>query len=115
MDGTTRARRLGRRSKPLAENLVRVRARGSAAWPGLFDNGPLPIMVAGDSGRAHAIENLGHAGTVKLREHYSPYVASVEGVPQDPLVRFSKSTPSAHSCATDGRSRRLKVSADSRR
>ena len=24
---------------------------------------------------------------VKLREHYSLYVASVEGVPQDPLVR----------------------------
>jgi len=49
---------------------------------------------------------------VKLREHYSLYVASVEGVPQDPLVRFSESTPSRHSCATDGRSRRLKVSAD---
>ena len=49
---------------------------------------------------------------VKLREHYSLYVASVEGVPQDPLVRLSESTPSRHSCATDGRSRRLKVSAD---
>jgi hypothetical protein len=28
---------------------------------------------------------------VKLREHYSLYVASVEGVPQDPLVRLSPS------------------------
>ena len=31
---------------------------------------------------------------------------------QDQIVRFSESTPSRLSCATDGRSRRLKVSAD---
>ena len=40
---------------------------------------------------------------VKLSQHYSLYVASVEGVPQDPLVRLSRSTPSGILAPRSGR------------